>query len=188
MTRNKNTSSGWRRLKTTEIFKTKFFRFRTDELELPDKRIQPNYYVMEFSDWVNVVALTTDNQVILVKQYRHAVEQICLEIPGGSLNPGSGESPESAAYRELVEETGYVPSEMRLLGSHEPNPALQNNRLWTYLALGCKKTKEQELDAYEDIEVMTASREQVLEFVKDGTIQHSLVLAGVFLALDELTK
>jgi 8-oxo-dGTP pyrophosphatase MutT (NUDIX family) len=183
MARNKNE---YKTLKSTEIFKFNFFRFRCDELELPDKRVQPRYYVMEFTDWVNVVALTTDRRLVLVNQYRHAVEEICLEIPGGSINPGSGETPEEAARRELIEETGYVPQEMKLLGSQEPNPALQNNRMWTFLALGCEKKKEQELDAYEDIEVLIKTREETLNLVKEGKIKHSLVLAGLFLGLDYL--
>src|SRR5437773_1122677 len=103
MARNKKE---WRKVSTSEIFKTKFFKFRSDELELPTKVIQPRYYVMEFADWVNIVALTTNNELILIKQYRHAVEEICLEIPGGSITPGTYESPEAAATRELVEETG----------------------------------------------------------------------------------
>lgn len=183
MARNKKE---WRVLSTLDIFKTKFFRFRSDELELPNKVIQPKYYVMEFSDWVNIVALTTRNELILIKQYRHAVGEICLEIPGGSLNPGSGESPEAAAQRELTEETGYVPKEMKLLGYHEPNPALMSNKLWTYLALGCEKLKAQELDPYEDIEVLTSSPAEVFKLIKSGEIRHSLVIAAIHLAEDYL--
>jgi ADP-ribose pyrophosphatase len=183
MARNKKE---WRKLSTLEIFKTKFFRFRSDELELPNKVIQPRYYVMEFSDWVNIVALTTKNELILIRQYRHAVEEICLEIPGGSVNPGSGEATEAAALRELTEETGYVPSEMKLLGYHEPNPALMSNKLWTYLALGCEKVKEQELDPYEDIEVITCPPKEVFKLIKSGEIRHSLVIAALHLAQDYL--
>jgi ADP-ribose pyrophosphatase len=183
MSRNKN---GWRTLSSKEIFKTGFFRFRCDELELPNKTVQPRYYVMDFTDWVNIVPITTENEVVLIKQYRHAVEDVCLEIPGGSLNPGSGESPEEAARRELIEETGFVPEKLILLGCHEPNPALQSNKLWTYVALGCKKTQEQQLDAYEDIEVLTCPSKEVLKFVKEGKIKHSLVIAGIHFALDYL--
>lgn len=183
MGRNKK---DWRVLSTSEIFKSKFFRFRSDELELPNKVVQPRYYVMEFADWVNVVALTTKNELILIKQYRHAVEEVCLEIPGGSTHPGASENPEEAARRELTEETGYVPKEMKLLGYHEPNPALMSNKLWTYLATGCEKLKEQELDPFEDIEVLTCSPSDVFEKIKSGEIKHSLVIAALHLAEDYL--
>ncbi len=176
----------WLKLSTIEIFKTKFFRFRSDELKLPNEVIQPKYYVMEFSDWVNIVALTKNKELILIKQYRHAVERVCLEIPGGSLNPGSGETPENAALRELVEETGYVPSEIRLLGYHEPNPALMNNKLWTFLALGCEKVKKQNLDPFEDIEVLTFPAKDALKFIRTGEIRHSLVITALHLAEDYL--
>lgn len=183
-----DTKKHWTRINTEEIFKSPFFRFRRDEARLPDGRICPRYYVIEFNDWVNIVPITKDGRVVLVSQYRHAVEDVCLEIPGGALDPHEKGSHEAAARRELVEETGYVPEKMILLGAHRPNPALQNNLLYTYLALGCEKKSEQSLDAYEDIEVETATVEQVLGFIKDGTINHSLVIAGIHLALPHLEK
>jgi ADP-ribose pyrophosphatase len=185
MARNKH---DWRVLSSTEIFKTKFFCFRSDELELPNKVIQPRYFVMDFLDWVNVVALTTDNELILIKQYRHAVKEICTEIPGGSLDLKNGETPEMAAVRELTEETGYVPKEVKLLGYHEPNPALQSNKLWTYLALGCEKLKDQELDPYEDIEVFLSKPEDVFKLIESGEIRHSLVITAIHLAEKYLRK
>jgi ADP-ribose pyrophosphatase len=178
----------WTKLNTEEIFKTSFFRFRKDEARLPNGKICPRYYVMDFPDWVNVVPVTSDGRLILIKQYRHAVEQVCLEIPGGSLDPRANETPEKAGLRELVEETGYVPAEMVLLGSHLPNPALQSNKLWTYLALGCEKKHEQKLDEYEDIEVLTASIEEAFGLVRDGSINHSLMIASLHLAQFHLFK
>ncbi len=87
----------WKVLDTKEIFKTGFYRLRTDRCELPDGRVMPNYYVMEFQDWVNVIPITNDNQVVLVEQYRHAIGRNSYEFPGGTVDPKGGELPEQAA-------------------------------------------------------------------------------------------
>src|ERR1700753_1586705 len=105
----------WKCLKSTEIFKTSFFRFRRDQCELPDGRVMPNYYVMEFPDWANIVPVTEDGRIVLVEQYRHAIGHVCLEIPGGSTDTKAFEEPKKAALRELLEETGYVPDDVRLV-------------------------------------------------------------------------
>ena len=125
----------WKVLKSKEILKLGFFRMRDDECELPDGRVMPHYYVIEFADWVNVLPITTDGQVIAVEQFRHGSDLVHLEIPGGSLDPRTGETPETAGSRELLEETGYAPAKMIYCGYHYPNPALQNNKLHTFLAL-----------------------------------------------------
>lgn len=181
----------WKVLKSTEIFKTTFFRFRRDQCELPDGRVMPNYYVMEFPDWVNVVPVTDDGKIVLVEQYRHADGKVHLEIPGGSTNPpgqnGQGdnesEDPKRAAIRELAEETGYVPEDVRLIGVHAPNPAMQNNRMHTYIAFGCKKLQEPDLDPFEDLRTVTLPVNEVIEKVMSGEINHSIVIASLFYAL-----
>ena len=180
----------WKCLKSTEIFKTSFFRFRRDQCELPDGRVMPNYYVMEFPDWVNVVAMTDDGRMVLVEQYRHANGKTLLEIPGGSTNPSENgepqEDPKKAALRELVEETGYVPDDIRLLGVHAPNPAMQNNRMHTYIAFGCKKLEEPDLDPFEDVRTVLLPVNEVIEKVLSGEINHSIVVASLFYALPTL--
>lgn len=176
----------WKVLKSTEIFKSSFFRFRRDECELPDKRVMPNYYVMEFPDWVNVVPVTDDGRIVLVEQYRHALGKNVLEIPGGSTHPGQGEDPKKAALRELAEETGYVPEDMRLIGVHAPNPALQTNRMHTYIAFGCKKVAEPDPDPFEDLRTVLLPVNEVIGKVFSGEINHSIVIASLFYALPVL--
>jgi len=173
----------WSVLDTLEIVKKGFFRLRSDKCELPDKRVMPHYYVMEFTDWVNVLPITRDGKVILIEQYRHAVGEVCLEIPGGALHYGLNEDPKVAALRELREETGYTPGEIRLVGKAYPNPALQNNQIWTYVALDCEKTGEQELDPFEDIDVRLVEFPELFELIKKGQIKHSLVIQAIHMAL-----
>lgn len=178
----------WKVLSSEEIFKTSFFRFRTDQCELPDGRVMPNYYVMEFPEWVNIVPVTEDNKIVLVEQYRHANNEVCIEIPGGSTDPqgDKSEEPKKAAVRELIEETGYVPDDVRLIGVHSPNPAMQNNKMHTFIGFGCKKLHEQNLDPYEDIQVITKSIPEVVEMIFNGQINHSIVVASILYALPTL--
>lgn len=176
----------WKTLSSKEIFKTSFFRFRMDKCELPDGRVMPHYYVMEFPDWVNVVPVTDDGRIVLVEQYRHASGETCLEIPGGSTDPHSKEEPKKAAMRELLEETGYVPEDMRLVGVHSPNPAMQNNRMHTYVAFGCKKMQEPDPDPFEDLRVVTATVPEVMQMIFEGKIDHTIVVASLLYALPTL--
>lgn len=176
----------WKVLSSRELYKTKFFRFRTDECELPDGRVMPNYYVMEFPDWVNVVPVTEDNKIVLVEQYRQAAGETSLEIPGGSMDPQSNEDPKRAALRELVEETGYVPEDIRLIGVHRPNPAMQNNSMHTYIGFGCKMTETPSLDPFEDIRVVTVPIPEVIDMIFTGKINHTIVVASLLYALPVL--
>lgn len=173
----------WKILNTEELLKTHFFRLRRDECELPDGRIMPHYYVTEYADWVNVVPITADDQIILIEQYRHAIGRVTYEIPGGALSFRSSETPEQAALRELREETGYMAEEIRFIGKHRPNPATQNNYMHTFVALGCHLEGEQNLDPYEDIRVLTKPIHEVIEMAFDGRIDHSIILASLFKTL-----
>lgn len=176
----------WRALSSKELFKTTFFRFRSDQCELPDGRVMPNYYVMEFPDWVNIVPITEDNKIVLVEQYRHATGETTLEFPGGSTDPHLKEDPAKGAMRELLEETGYVPDEVRLIGIQSPNPAMQNNKMHTFIGLSCKKLHEPKLDPFEDIRVVTMPIPEVIDKVLKGEINHSVVVASLLYALPML--
>lgn len=177
----------WKVLKTSNIFQAGFFRLRVDECELPDKRVMPCYYVMEFPDWVNVVPITEDGQVVLIDQYRHAAGLDFLEIPGGSTHPG-GEDPLVAGRRELLEETGYEAREWVSCGSHYPNPALQSNQMHTFLALGCKKVAEPKLDPYECLTVRLVPVREAVDAFYRGDFKHSLISASVARSLRVLRE
>lgn len=176
----------WEVLSSQELLRAGFFRLRTDRCKLPDNRIMPHYYVMEFNDWANIVALTDDNQMILVRQYRHAADEITLEIPGGGVDVKKAETPEQAAIRELLEETGYAAENVRLVAKHRPNPAMQNNFMHTFIATGCRRVQAPTPDPYEDIEVLTLPIPQVMEKVMAGEINHTIVVASLLYALPVL--
>lgn len=175
----------WKVLKSTEVFRAGFFRLRVDECELPDKRVMPRYYVLEFPDWVNVVPITEDGMVILVDQYRHGVGQDFLEIPGGSSHSGN-EEPLTAGQRELLEETGYEAREWVNCGFHFPNPALQNNKMHTFLALGCRKIREPQLDPFECLTVQLIPLVRLVELFNRGEFKHSLIAASIGLGINVL--
>lgn len=178
----------WKVLDSKELIKLGFFRLRDDRCELPDGRVMPHYYVIEFADWVNVVAITVDRQVIAIEQFRHGSDLTHLEIPGGSLDPRCGETPETAGRRELLEETGYEPGKIVYCGFHYPNPALQNNRMHTFLALDCQKVSEQKLDPFEDLSVKLFPVTDLQPKLEQGEFTHSLIAASVALALPKLRE
>lgn len=127
-------------------------------------------------DWVNVIALTADERVVLVRQYRPGVDRICIEIPGGMVD--DGEDALTAAKRELVEETGYTAREWRPLGVVSPNPAILNNRLHSFLALGAEATDDTRLDGNEILAIDVAPLAEVREWLRTGRIDHALVIAA----------
>ncbi len=176
----------WKVLSSKELFKTGVFRFRSDTCELPDGRVMPNYYVLEFPDWVNIVPVTEDGKIVLVEQYRQAAGDTFIEIPGGSMDPRTGEDAKRAALRELVEETGYVPDDLRLIGVHHPNPAMQANKMHTYIGYGCRPLEKQNLDPFEDITVVVKEIPEVIDMILTGGITHSIVIASLLFALPVL--
>lgn len=173
----------WKLLDRWEIFKNRFVTLRVDRCELPDGRIMPNYYTLDFMDWIQVVALTSDNKMVMIRQYRHGVKEVLLEIPGGAIDRGEEpESPLAAAQRELREETGYVSENWQAIGCHCPNPALQNNKMHLFLALDCKWQGEPQFDPFEDIEIKLMEASEVYQKVDNGELTHTLVLGGLLLA------
>jgi ADP-ribose pyrophosphatase len=127
-------------------------------------------------DWVNVIALTADQRVVLIRQFRPGVERVCLEIPGGMIEPG--EDPCTAAARELAEETGYTGGTLELLGKVAPNPAIQSNALYTVLVRGVALTGPASPDDGEVLSVETASLAECQRRIVDGEIDHALVVVA----------
>lgn len=178
--------SHWKVLDSKVLFQTPFMKLRADRCELPDQRIMPKYYVVDFPDWVQTAAITTDNKLVMVKQYRHAAGEFFLELPGGSVEPGSEESIQMAALRELEEETGYTSEKVEYLGYFYPNPALQSNKNHIFLAHSCKKSSELNLDPFEELEVELWDIDLVFKSLKKGEIKHSLMAAGLNLVRAKL--
>lgn len=179
--------SRWKVLKSVELLKAGFFRLRSEQCQLPDGRVMPNYYVLDFADWVNVVPVTTDGQMILVEQYRHGAGLDFLELPGGSLD-SHGEDPRLAGARELREETGFESSELIDCGPHYPNPALQSNRMHTFLALNCRLVGSPQLDPFEDLHVRLMPVREAVSRLEKGEFLHSIIAASFMRALPGLRK
>lgn len=156
----------------------RIFSLRTNRARSPRTGEDHDFQIIEAPDWVNVIPLTVSKEVVMIRQYRHGIDSVTLEIPGGMLEPS--DSPESAARRELLEETGYGAHSMRSLGFVHPNPAIQNNRCFTFLALNAAPEGPQRLDGKEDIEVVLAPLNRIAALIADGTIAHSLVIAAFY--------
>jgi ADP-ribose diphosphatase len=169
-------------IKPWKVLETNYFRprFRIDKCELANGNLL-DATIFEFRSWANIVALTKNNEVVLVKQYRHGICDVLLEFPGGVVE--DGEEPIDGARRELLEETGYQASHWTQVGQIYPNPALQTNTLYCYLALDAEKVSDQNLDAGEDIEVQLLPLDELIELAKSGQFQHGLMTAVLFSAL-----
>ena len=139
------------------------------------------FFLMDGKDWVNVIALTDDNQVVLIRQIRHGIDDFTIEIPGGCVEPD--EQPAEAARRELLEETGFAGGTIEPLGTVCPNPAMQAMRLHCYCLRGVPRVRAQQLDPGEDIQVILKPLPEALAAVRNGEIGHALVVAafGLFL-------
>lgn len=156
----------------------RIFNLRTDKAQSPRTNRVHDFYILESTDWVNVIPITRRKEVVLIRQFRHGIREITLEIPGGIIE--KNDSPEEAAARELREETGCRKSEMILLGSVHANPAFLNNRCYTYLALNVSLDGKQDQDEKEDIEIVLKPLDEIPLLIKDGKITHSLVLAAFY--------
>lgn len=167
----------WNVLKDTKVYETPIFSLHQLQV-IPDAETSPKpFYVIEAPEWINVIALTESNDIVLVEQYRFGVDEATLEIPGGMVD--NGESPLEAAKRELLEETGYSSDDWEYTGKTSSNPAIFNNYTHLFVAKNCKKTASQQTDGTEDIAVHTMQLFDFLELVSEGTVHHAIVLAAV---------
>jgi 8-oxo-dGTP pyrophosphatase MutT (NUDIX family) len=160
-------------LQSGPVFTTKIERYRSARTgQVHD------FYLLDSPDWVNVIPLTPDGEVILVKQYRFGTKEISLEIPGGMLDPG--DTPASAAIRELLEETGCKGDAPILLGMVHPNPAIHTNRCYTFLVKNVTYENPPKQDSTEDIEVLRLPLSDIPRLIREGKISHALVVAAFY--------
>ncbi len=141
---------------------------------------------IECSDWCNVVALTAEDELVLIYQHRFGTDSITLEIPGGAID--MGESPEIAAARELLEETGYAATSFEPLAVVHPNPAIQANRCFSFLARGAKKVSEPSFDTNESCEVVLVPRSETARLIDEGHVTHALAVLALERALRLATR
>jgi 8-oxo-dGTP pyrophosphatase MutT (NUDIX family) len=136
------------------------------------------FYGIVADAWVNVVALTAADEVVMVRQWRHGAERVTLEIPGGIVDPG--ESPAEAAARELLEETGFGGGRLEPLGSVNPNPALFGNRVHTFLIRGVAPLGPVQNAGTEETSVVLVPRDEIPALLRAEAIDHALVVAALF--------
>jgi 8-oxo-dGTP pyrophosphatase MutT (NUDIX family) len=168
----------WKRIDSRIERQFPIFDLRVDRALSPRTGLEHDFYILESADWVNIIPLTPEKEVVLIRQYRHGLQEITLEIPGGILEPG--DSPLAAARRELSEETGYAEGEWRALDYVLPNPAFLNNRCYTFLARNVLLKSTQDQDEKEDIEILLKPLKQIPALIKDGVIRHSLIVAAFY--------
>jgi 8-oxo-dGTP pyrophosphatase MutT (NUDIX family) len=169
----------WPRLRRGLEHDYRILKVRQDVVADPRTGHEQPRVIIDSPDWVNVIAVTREEQLVLIRQYRFGIEASTLEIPGGLVEPG--EEPAVAAARELEEETGYVPARVVPLGWVHPNPAIQSNRCHSFLALDCVKAHEGRQDQGEDIRVELVPRGQAPRLIREGHITHSLVVVAFLL-------
>lgn len=175
----------WKILSSEYLYKATWFTLRKDKCETPEKKIVDPYYVYEFPTWVTAVALTDNNQVVMVRQYRHALGETIMEIPGGCVDD-TDPSLQAAIERELLEETGYSFTEYEYLGKISPNPSTNNNIMHMFLAQGGRKIQEQQLDHNEEIEVYLFNIDEIITMLKENKILQALHTTCLFYALTRL--
>ena len=142
-----------------------------------DERRLRDVYTFDVRDWCNVIALTEDDELLLVWQWRYGTQAFSLETPGGVID--ERETPEQAARRELMEETGYEAKTFETLVVTEPNPALHGNRCFSILARGASRVREPEGDELEECEVALVPSEHALRLVDGGHVRHALCQVGL---------
>jgi ADP-ribose pyrophosphatase len=175
----------WPIIETAEGPDMGLFCIRRHRCRSPRTGEEHDFYVIDFPDWVQVIPITPENQVIMVRQYRHGCGRTFLELPGGLIESGDT-SPVETAMRELQEETGYQAKDLVLLMKTFPQPAVLNHAGYTYVARGVKKVAEPKLDAGEDIEVCLVGLNGIPEMIRKGEITHgqTVMAMGLYFLLE----
>jgi len=168
----------WPRIRSQSVQSFRVFSIRTDTTVSPRTGIEHDFYVIETQDWVNIIPLTADHRVVMIRQYRHGSREVTLEIPGGLVDPG--ETQEGAAARELLEETGYQAEEVVEIGVSNPNPAIFNNRCYTFMARNVTKVRDPAPDQTEDIEVVLFPLIDIPELIRKGKVDHAIVISAFY--------
>jgi len=177
----------WKLLKSTIIVNNQWCKVRQDEIELPTGKIIDDYFVSIRPEVALILPVTSNQEIILVRQYRHGASEILLELPAGTFNPEK-ESPEAAAIRELKEETGYIAEQVTPLLMLYDNPVKDTNKIHLFIAEDVTKTGQQELDITEEIEVVLVPIEAVMAKIVAGEISVAGTVAAIFLGLNFLSN
>ncbi|MFD2525300.1 NUDIX hydrolase [Flavihumibacter stibioxidans] len=176
----------WTTLSTEYISNHIYFTARRDRCQREDGTIVDPYFVVEMPTSATALAVTADNKVLMVRQYRHPINDVIMELPGGFVDPG--EDFPTAMKRELLEETGYSFEKVEWVGRVAANPGVLNNFTELFLATGGIKTQDQELDHNEEIEVVEITMDELQQMIMKQEMVQALHLSCVFFALQKLGK
>jgi ADP-ribose pyrophosphatase len=171
------TAAGWQAVQERVEYKTSIFNLLKRDMIYTEENLKGSFYALDSPDWINVIALTPDEDIVLVEQYRFGIEQVTLELPGGMVDPG--EDPLTTAKRELLEETGFCSEHWQSIGKVSSNPAIQTNFTHTYLAKNAYCQQDQDLGEHEVIKVHTLPMAEFLSLAREGVVHHALVLAAI---------
>jgi len=169
----------WKKIRSTPVGDFRIFKLRSDVKLSPRTGKEHDFYVLDSVDWVNVIALTSDEKLVMIEQFRHGSNTVELEIPGGMMDPGETD-PVATAVRELREETGYEGENARLLGKIWSNPAILSNTTFTVLIEKCRLKHEVDWDHGEDLATRLVPVEEISKLVADEKIGHSLVAVALY--------
>lgn len=169
----------WQKISSRPAGDFRIFTIRSDRKRSPRTQQAHDFYVIDSANWVNVIAVTPDRQLVMVEQYRHGSNTIELEIPGGMID-AHDPSPEAAGLRELREETGYEGDHARVIGKVYPNPAIMSNVCFTVLAEDCRCVHPVEFDHGEDLATRLVPAAEVRRLVAEGRVRHSLVVVALW--------
>ena len=172
----------WQVTASRIVLADRWIRVRADSCVAPSGDVVDPFYVLEYADWVHVVALTDDDRLVMNRQYRHAAGEVHLELPGGVMDAADGD-PIVAGRREFREETGFAAREFRHVITLRPNPATHTNRVHTVLAIGASPDGAPSFDNGEEIAVELLPVEAMLRLVREGEVQQSTHVASLLLAL-----
>jgi 8-oxo-dGTP pyrophosphatase MutT (NUDIX family) len=168
----------WKVLQSDYLIRNKWLTVRKDYVKLSNGFIVDDYYVLEYPDWVTVIAITEDGKYVMERQYRHGIQKTCYELCGGTVE--KGEEVIETARRELKEETGYEGGEWEFFSTTAPNPAAMTNLCYTFVARGVFKSGEQSLEKTEDIDVCEMTEQELLEVMKSGQITQGDMLSPLW--------
>jgi 8-oxo-dGTP pyrophosphatase MutT (NUDIX family) len=174
----------WEIIDSKYLIHDRWLKLRADSCKTPSGTILEPFYILEYSDWVHIVAFDSENKILVSRQYRHGAGKICTEIPCGAVDPG--ESPIVTAERELLEETGCVCREMTKVLSFYANPASHTNMVHCFAALDAEKKQEPELDDSEEIVSEFIPVSEVLDMIENGEFAQGLHIASILTVLRKL--
>ncbi|MGF7215584.1 8-oxo-dGTP pyrophosphatase MutT (NUDIX family) [Spirosoma lacussanchae] len=175
MTTPDNDPQPWQVESSEYIHQLPWFTVRKDAVRMASGGYIPDYFLLEYPDWINVVAVTTAGQLVLIRQYRHGSADVRYELCAGVVDPG--ESALATAQRELLEETGFGGGHWEPLLTLSANPGTHTNRCYCFLATGVEPVQAQELEITEEITVHLVSRERVLDIIETGEMLQALHVA-----------